>query len=158
MFIITTLLGASLSAWLAGRGDPCHTLERMLRIMVIALLGIICQVCILPMFFTLGTTILLGGILFSYAVANVLFLTPIQLVTPNELRARMSAVTSTLCVIPAGLGPVLIGLLTDHVFHNPAALDRAAAIVMGGIGIVGLAGGMVALGVARKLEADGALS
>lgn len=52
---------------------------------------------------------------------------------PNELRGQINAAsTATVGLIAAGLGPVVVGVLTDRVFASEAALDRSLAWTFGG--------------------------
>jgi len=54
----------------------------------------------------------------------------IQAITPNQMRAQASAVyLFTVNMIGLGLGPVLIGWLTDNVFTGPADLRYSVIVV-----------------------------
>ncbi len=54
----------------------------------------------------------------------------LQSITPNQFRGQMTALTTVASLMFAQiLGPLSVGLLTDFVFHNPAALRYALAIV-----------------------------
>ncbi len=78
----------------------------------------------------LAITFLVPAIFLSntpYACAG----TAIQLITPNRARAQMSAVYITLTtLIGLGVGPLVVGLMTDHVFHDPAQIRYSLAIVV----------------------------
>ena len=66
---------------------------------------------------------------FGAAVAAV------QEITPNRMRAQVgAAVMSTLTLIGLGLGPSIVGLITDRVFNDDAAVRYSLLIVT----IVGL--------------------
>ncbi len=55
----------------------------------------------------------------------------IQMITPSHLRGRMTGLT--IAVVPVfsqGLGPMLIGGLTDFVYHDPMKIGSALAVVM----------------------------
>jgi MFS family permease len=56
-------------------------------------------------------------------------LATLQEVTPNAMRAQVAAVYG-LCVslIGGGLGPTVVGLFTDRLFHDPAGLPYSIAI------------------------------
>ncbi len=50
-------------------------------------------------------------------------------ITPNELRGQITAGhTALIGLVSAGLGPVVVGLLTDRVFGTDAALDRSLSV------------------------------
>jgi MFS family permease len=54
----------------------------------------------------------------------------IGLVTPNQMRGRMSALyLLVLNLIGLGFGPVLVPLISDHILGDPAKLRHALAIV-----------------------------
>lgn len=54
----------------------------------------------------------------------------LQLITPNEYRARMTALYFFIVnLIGLGFGPVLIAILTDYLFQDDAALRYSIAIV-----------------------------
>ena len=54
----------------------------------------------------------------------------LQLITPNEVRAQITAVYFFLAnLIGLGLGPTLVALGTDFVFGSDAALNRSIALV-----------------------------
>jgi len=58
--------------------------------------------------------------------------TAIQLIVPNRARAQVTAIYVTLTTL-VGLvvGPLVVGLMTDHVFHDPADIRYSLAIVVG---------------------------
>jgi hypothetical protein len=56
--------------------------------------------------------------------------TALQLVTPNRLRAQISAAWMLfLNIITAGLGPTAVGWINDAVFGDPLAVGQSIAIV-----------------------------
>lgn len=57
--------------------------------------------------------------------------TAIQLIVPNRARAQVSAMYITITtLVGLGLGPLVVGLVTDHVFRNPADIRYSLAIVV----------------------------
>lgn len=73
--------------------------------------------------------------------------TGLQIITPPNLRAQITAIY-IMCInlIGFGLGPVLIGFVTDNVFRRPEAVGLSMALVAGGV----LPLVIVILGLARK--------
>lgn len=56
----------------------------------------------------------------------------IQLITPNRARGQLTAVYITLTtLVGLVIGPMVVGLMTDFVFRNPADIRYALAIVVG---------------------------
>lgn len=57
--------------------------------------------------------------------------TAIQLIVPNRARAQVSAMYITITtLVGLGLGPLVVGLMTDYVFRNPADIRYSLAIVV----------------------------
>ena len=58
--------------------------------------------------------------------------TSIQLITPNRARAQVSAIYVTVVTL-MGLvvGPIIVGLMSDHVFTGPAGVRYSLAVVVG---------------------------
>jgi MFS family permease len=63
----------------------------------------------------------------------------LQNVTPNEFRGQISALyLFTIGVIGGGIGPLVVGLLNDYVFHSEAMLRYSMVVVtviFGGLGL-----------------------
>lgn len=71
-------------------------------------------------------------LLFAIAFPSGAGMAAVQLVVPNQLRARMTALFVLVSNLTAMLlGPPLVGVCTDYVFRDPAALDLALALVCG---------------------------
>jgi MFS family permease len=55
----------------------------------------------------------------------------IQLMTPNHLRAQVTAIyLLVVALIGTGLGPIAVALPTDYLFRDPMALGRSLALVV----------------------------
>ena len=56
----------------------------------------------------------------------------LQFITPNEYRARVTALYFFVVnLVGLGFGPMLIALLTDHLFSDDGALRYSIALVTG---------------------------
>jgi len=70
----------------------------------------------------------------------------IQVVTPNRMRGQITAVMLfAFNIIGVGLGPVVIALFTDHLFHNEAQLGLAiftASAILSPLAVISLALGL----------------
>lgn len=65
----------------------------------------------------------------------------LQEVTPNQLRAQVSALyLFALGLLGLGLGPTGVGAFTDHVFGDPLAVGRSMALLSALVGPVAIAG------------------
>ncbi len=57
--------------------------------------------------------------------------TAIQLIVPNRARAQVTAIYITITtLVGLGLGPLVVGIVTDHVFRDPADIRYSLAIVV----------------------------
>src|SRR6185312_11065228 len=58
--------------------------------------------------------------------------TSIQLIVPNRARAQVTALYITLItLVGLGVGPTVVGLMTDYVFKNPADIRYSLALIVG---------------------------
>lgn len=121
-------LGGWLTDWVARRGHR----DAPLRVAAFGFVG--CGVFggLAPLMPTpeaalamLAPAILLSNI--PYACAG----TSIQLITPNRARAQVTALYITLItLVGLGVGPTVVGLMTDYVFQNPSDVRYSLAIVV----------------------------
>jgi MFS family permease len=79
--------------------------------------------------------------------------TAIQLITPNRARAQVSAIYVTVITL-MGLvvGPTIIGLMSDHVFTNPAGVRFSLAVIVGASAPIMCALLLLAAGPYRRLR------
>ncbi|MDB5424962.1 MAG: permease of the major facilitator superfamily [Phenylobacterium sp.] len=72
------------------------------------------------------------GVLQAIVLPYALYLgSIIQLISPPAMRGRMTSImVSLIPIFSQGLGPLLIGALTDFVFHDPKKLGMALGLVM----------------------------
>jgi MFS family permease len=74
--------------------------------------------------------VILAPFAFGASISMGLAPTALQLVTPNRLRAQISAAWMLfLNIITAGLGPTAVGFINDAVFGDPMAVGQSIAIV-----------------------------
>ncbi len=58
--------------------------------------------------------------------------TAIQLIVPNRARAQVTAIYVTITtLVGLGVGPFVVGTMTDRVFHDPAEIRYSLAVVIG---------------------------
>jgi MFS family permease len=56
----------------------------------------------------------------------------IQLIVPNRARGQVTALYITVTtLVGLTIGPLIVGLLTDYVFRNPADIRYSMALVVG---------------------------
>jgi len=74
----------------------------------------------------LGVTLFFGNMPFPCAA------TSLQLIVPNRARAQISAVYVTFTtMVGLGVGPTVIGIMTDYVFQDPAQIRYSMSVVIG---------------------------
>jgi MFS family permease len=74
----------------------------------------------------LGLTLFFGNMPFPCAA------TSLQLIVPNRARAQISAVYVTFTtLVGLGVGPTVIGIMTDYVFQDPGDIRYSMSVVIG---------------------------
>jgi MFS family permease len=127
-----TVLGGAVANWLNRRGGRLGAMHVTITGMVVS-----------------GTLFALAGFaddawvaLAWYAPALMFMTLPggtaiqvVQEATPNRLRGQATAIYYlTISIVGATLGPLSVGLMTDHVFHDPRAIGAAIGWVGGVLG------------------------
>ncbi len=118
-----------LSDWLAERG----ALDAQLKVAAFGFVGCGVLGALAPL--------MPSGLLALALFAPALFLsnmpypcagTSIQLITPNRARAQVSAIYVTVITL-MGLvvGPLIVGLMSDHIFTSPTGVRFSLAVVVG---------------------------
>lgn len=126
LFVLGTA-GVYCGGWVADRLAASGRRDAILRA---ALIGILCGVPFLlvtPLLHDAQlATITLGGAVFFMAYPQGLPAAALQVITPNPLRAQMTAIYFFIGnLIASGLGPTIPALLNDYVFRDPAQLRYA---------------------------------
>jgi len=126
LFVLGTA-GVYCGGWVAARLGASGRRDAILRA---ALFGMLCGIPFLlatPLLNDTGlATIALGGAVFFMAYPQGLPAAALQVITPNALRAQMTAIYFFIGnLIASGLGPTIPALLSDYVFRDPAQLRYA---------------------------------
>ncbi|HEY7641538.1 MAG TPA: MFS transporter [Steroidobacteraceae bacterium] len=126
LFVLGTA-GVYCGGWIADRFAAAGRRDAILRA---AFCGMLCGI---P--FLLATPLMpdvrlasltLGGAVFFMAYPQGLPAAALQVITPNPLRAQMTAIYFFIGnLIASGLGPTVPALLSDYVFRDPAQLRYA---------------------------------
>jgi MFS family permease len=99
--------------------------------------------------------VLFGLFIFLYTSPIGLSGALIQIMTPNEMRGRMSALYLFVGNVSGMvLGPLLPALLTDYYFNDEMEIDKSMAVTIGVVGALGSVGFSAALLVRRKSRVD----
>lgn len=128
------ITGGLISDFFTRRGIP----DAPLRVMLFA---IICQTpFIIAAFLIADKTPALILLAIAQTLATLfagLQTTTLQLLTPPRFRGRMmAAYLLVVTLIGMGLGPVMVGVLSDRIFDGPNALGQSLAVITGGALII----------------------
>ncbi len=123
------MLAGIASDWLAERGHRDAPLKVAAASFVAAgIFGVLAPLMPNPYLALalLGLTLFFGNMPFPCAA------TSLQLIVPNRARAQISAVYVTFTtLVGLGIGPTVIGVMTDYVFQDPAQIRYSMSVVIG---------------------------
>lgn len=124
--------GAYFGGWMSDRLAARGVLDAPLKVAAFGFVGCGAFGALAPLMPSAWLALLLLGpaIFLSntpYACAG----TAIQQIVPNRARAQVTAVYITITtLVGLGLGPLVVGLMTDYVFRDPADIRYSLAIVV----------------------------
>jgi MFS family permease len=125
--------GVFFAGWLSDRLTRSGRLDAQLRVAAFGFVGCGVFGALAPLMPTAGAALaLLVPAIFLSMMPYPCAGTAIQLIVPNRARAQVTAIYVTLTtLIGLVVGPLVVGLMTDHVFHDPAQIRYSLAIVVG---------------------------
>jgi MFS family permease len=132
ILIVFGTSGAYFGGWMADRLAARGVLDAPLKVAAYGFVGCGVFGALAPLMPSaeLALVMLAPAIFLSntpYACAG----TAIQQIMPNRARAQVTAVYITITtLVGLGLGPLVVGIMTDHVFRNPADIRYSLAIVV----------------------------
>ncbi len=128
--LIVSPIGMMLGAWLVERLSARGYADANMRVVAWATTLYIPWAILGPLMPSPWLAVAMSGIgdlLFGIAAAPMS--AALQLITPNEMRGRVSALYLFIAnVLGTGLGPTVIATLTDVVFHDEAKLRYSLAL------------------------------
>ena len=132
-YIIVGVFGALaaglLPQWMRGE----NTVQRIYSVILFATIAMLFPITLAPLMpsYELSVALLLASV-FCYSVCLSLVPVPIQLLAPNRMRGQFTALLALVTgLVGVGLGPVLVGLSTDFLFHDEKKLHLSLALVSG---------------------------
>lgn len=130
LFVLGTA-GVYCGGWVAERLAASGRRDAILRAAFLGMLAGIPFLLVTPLLPDARlATLTLGGAVFFMAYPQGLPAAALQVITPNPLRAKMTAIYFFIGnLIASGLGPTIPALLTDYVFRDPAQLRYSLFIV-----------------------------
>lgn len=131
LFIIAGIMGSLFGAWLVSYLQKKSYRDANMRMIVIAATAWFFPGVLAPLAPTYELALWMAFpalfLLSSYVGVSIAGL---QLVTPNQLRAQVSAIlVFTTNLMGLGLGPVIVGFFTDYLFANDAYLHYSLALL-----------------------------
>ena len=125
--------GVFFAGWLSDRLTRSGHLDAQLRVAAFGFVGCGVFGALAPLMPTAGGALaMLAPAIFLSMMPYPCAGTAIQLIVPNRARAQVTAIYVTLTtLIGLVVGPLVVGLMTDHVFHDPAQIRYSLSIVVG---------------------------
>lgn len=133
LFIVFGSLGALAGGWLAGRLRRGGVADANMRLVLLVALAWWPAAVAAPLSGDARTALWLAApsLFFLNAYFGVA-IAALQLVTPNGLRAQVSALLLFMTnLLGLGLGPLLVGGFNDHLFGSDQALGQSLALLGG---------------------------
>jgi MFS family permease len=117
------MAGARFAEWLAGFGYK----DVLMRAPMVALALAAIPAALVPLMPSAQASIaLLTLSIFLSSFPVALIIAALQVVTPNQMRAQIVSIYLFVAnVIGVGLGPVVVAMITDYVFHDEHAVGLA---------------------------------
>ena len=124
--------GSFFGGWMVDRLRARGVVDAPLKVGAIAFAGCGVAGTLAPLMPTAPLALLmLAPAIFLKFVPFACAPTALQLIVPNELRSQVSALyLSVISLVGITVGPIVVGLLTDHVFHSPVQVRYSLAIVV----------------------------
>jgi MFS family permease len=153
--LLTGITGALFAGWFSARWKEISALAGCLRLLFRAALLSILPAAAAPLMPVAWLSMVLIGIsLFLCSCVLSMGAVPIQLTAPNRMRGQLVALLSLIVSLTgAGVGPVLVGALTDYIFGTPQSLHLA----LSSVGLFSSAAATLLLYRARKSVSEGLL-
>jgi len=133
-YMIFGLAGGLFAGRLVASTDAVHAARRvtgLLRVVAGLALFPAIAMALVPSYWVAVILFALNTFLLTMMIALVPAL--LQTIVPNMMRARTMALFNFAGITVAGLAPLLIGYLTDHLWRNELAVGYSIALVIGGV-------------------------
>jgi MFS family permease len=125
--------GVYFAGWLSDRLTQRGDLDAHLKVAAFGFVGCGVLGALAPLMPSAGLALaLLGPAIFLSNMPYSCAGTAIQLIIPNRARAQVTAIyIMIITLVGLVVGPLVIGLMTDHLFRDPADIRYSLAIVVG---------------------------
>jgi MFS family permease len=125
--------GVYFAGWISDRLARRGKLDAPLTVAAYGFIGCGLFGALAPLMPTAGAAMaLLAPAIFCSMMPYPCAGTAIQLIVPNRARGQVTALYITVTtLVGLSIGPTVVGLMTDHLFKNPADIRYSMAIVVG---------------------------
>ncbi|MCU0758283.1 MAG: MFS transporter [Steroidobacteraceae bacterium] len=129
-FAVPSVAGTILGGWWSSRLRRAGQLDANFRLMTWGLAGVGLPAALAPIVPSAPLAMLLYGIVaFFLSFPTGCSAAAVQDYTPPQLRGRVTALYYTAVSLGGvGLGPLVVGILTDHVFRSEGLVGRSLAV------------------------------
>jgi MFS family permease len=132
VLLTSGIVGSLLAGWLGSKTEEANALPYVASLLMTAAVLLIVPAVLAPIVPDYRASIALFGIsVFLYSAILSLSPVPVQLIAPPGMRAQLIAFMGLVYGLVGGLGPICVGLLSEHLPHTGQALGRAVAVVAG---------------------------
>ena len=158
IFVTSGIAGCMFGAWIMSRSTDEQAMGHVVRTMV-RLFYLFAPALVLMALAPNATVALIllaiAFFLMSAAVSSVM--TPLPLMAPPYLRGRVTAVGGLVNSAIGGLGPLVVGAITDIVFKAPDKIGDSLALTFAVACIIGLICGPRAARIATRIDRERAM-
>lgn len=141
--------GFALDRWMAAGHPPIQTI--MASQGLCAACGLMLGLSTTPWMAWIAAT----GVALALGVGSLAALVAFQPVTPSHRRASVTALFfASVTLVGMGLGPPLVGLVSDEAFEAGAGLGSAIAVVIVAVALIGSLVALLATPIWRRLERE----
>jgi MFS family permease len=132
-YLIFGVLGSLMAGLLSAKSAKEEVLRRILGIIMAGSAFLIAPVLLTPLLANQTLAVVaFAACVFITTAALALTPVPLLLTIPSHCRAQVLVIASLLfAIIGAGLGPITVGAMADHLFSGNHALGYAIALVSG---------------------------
>lgn len=153
VLLTSGIVGSLIAGWLGSKSEEAKALPYVASLLMTAAALLVVPAVLAPVVADYRVSITLFGIsVFLYSAILSLSPVPVQLIAPPGMQAQLIAFMGLVYGLVGGLGPISVGLLSEHLPHTGRALARALALVAA-VSVSGAA--ILFLGVWRAITVIG---
>ena len=132
VLLTSGIVGSLIAGWLGSKSEDAKALPYVASLLMTAAALLVVPAVLAPIVADYRVSITLFGIsVFLYSAILSLSPVPVQLIAPPGMRAQLIAFMGLVYGLVGGLGPICVGLLSEHLPQTGQALARALAVVAG---------------------------